>query len=99
MIIIRRNKSIRYTYPRVKMDFGISMFFYDPESGKDYVTNQLGALIWSIIDNDVYLNNVIEEIYKTGICSDHDMLKEDIIKLCNVMVKRNLANYLEYNGG
>lgn len=99
MIVIRRNKNIRYTYPRVKMDFGISMFFYDPENAIDYVTNQLGTLIWSIIDNDISLDNLIEVIYKTGICFDYDILKEDITKLCNVMVKQNLADYSEYNGG
>ena len=94
MFVIRRNADIKYTFPRVKLDEGISIFFYNPNSGKDFVSNQLGALIWHIIEEEKSYYEIIEEINKIVIFLDEDKLKEDVLKVCRIMVKQNLAEFV-----
>lgn len=98
MFKICRNTEIRYTFPRVKLDLGISIFFYNPKTGEDFIANQLGAMIWHIIKNGKTYNEIIDEITdetkKIDIDIDQIKLKEDVHKVCNIMFKQKLVKYI-----
>ncbi|URZ14075.1 PqqD family peptide modification chaperone [Clostridium felsineum] len=95
MLKMYRNKTIKYAIPRVKLDGDIGIFFYNPNTGKDFVANHIGTLIWYIIDEGKSLEDIskyISEMYKLY---DYSKLLNDITSVCKIMCKNDLIKIVE----
>ncbi len=98
MKYIKRNPQIRFTFPRVQLDNNISIFFYNPDNGKDFVSNQIGAFIWLSIEELTSIESLIKELSLINLNTNMDIIKSDTLKICNLFVKQNLAEIVEIDG-
>lgn len=81
IVLYERFNYIKYSYPRVSMDMGISLFLYNPLVGKEFVLNKLGTLVWEILENPSSIDDICNQL-KIEDQADKQIIENDIKKMC-----------------
>lgn len=91
----KRNKSVRYSYTRHQDSYDYSVFIYNPDTGKDYIFNNVAAFIWEQLGDSNDTGMLVDYMLEVGIAADRKTISFDIEKLLLIFSNHGLVEMVE----
>ena len=86
----KRKSSVRYSYTRHDDSCDYSVFIYNPETGRDYIFNNIAAFIWEQLGDWHTISMIIDCVHDVGISIDRDVATQDTEKLFSIFSNHGL---------